>query len=150
MESPHVPPYLNCFHPFAGLVDGRDLVVIAANLQKILDALPNTNNVTFALVKGAPRSMAVQINPFTDSFLVIAEFRLYWQRSSWWQVGSFFLLITTVFWWCPLWNNRTLVGFAQLSITDWTTFSYPPTSSLLFFHDPFPHFFTTSFDPYTA
>lgn len=33
-----------------GLVDGRDLVVIAANLQKILDGQPNVNNVTFALV----------------------------------------------------------------------------------------------------
>ena len=33
-----------------GLVDGRDLVVIAANLQKILDGLPTTTSVTFALV----------------------------------------------------------------------------------------------------
>lgn len=36
---------------FTGLVDGRDLVVIAANLQKILDKLPTTTSVTFALVR---------------------------------------------------------------------------------------------------
>ena len=33
-----------------GLVDGRDLVVIAANLQKILDGLSTTNSITFVLV----------------------------------------------------------------------------------------------------
>lgn len=58
----------------AGLVDGRDLVVIAANLQKILDGLPTTNSVTFALSSGCPT------NEVPD--------------------------------------DRTLVGFAQLSIAD--------------------------------
>lgn len=33
-----------------GLVDGRDLVVIAANLQKLLDGLPAMTCCTFALV----------------------------------------------------------------------------------------------------
>lgn len=39
------------FVDLSGLVDGRDLVVIAANLQKILDGLPITTSVTFALVR---------------------------------------------------------------------------------------------------
>ena len=33
-----------------GLVDGRDLIVIAANLQKLLDDPSPNKNVTFALV----------------------------------------------------------------------------------------------------
>ncbi|XP_057379896.1 serine/threonine-protein kinase OSR1-like isoform X2 [Daphnia carinata] len=58
----------------AGLVDGRDLVVIAANLQKILDGLPVTTSVTFGLSSGC--------------------------------VGN------------EVPDDRTLVGFAQLSIAE--------------------------------
>ncbi|KAK4012133.1 serine/threonine-protein kinase OSR1 [Daphnia magna] len=58
----------------AGLVDGRDLVVIAANLQKILDGLPITTSVTFGLSSGC--------------------------------VGN------------EVPDDRTLVGFAQLSIAE--------------------------------
>ena len=34
----------------AGLVDGRDIVVIAANLQKLIDSAGEMRTVTFSLV----------------------------------------------------------------------------------------------------
>ncbi len=36
----------------AGLIDGRDLVVVAANLQKIIDNKDRVKNLVFAMVKG--------------------------------------------------------------------------------------------------
>jgi len=33
----------------AGLIDGQDLVVVAANLQKVIDVPPDTKNIVFAL-----------------------------------------------------------------------------------------------------
>lgn len=35
----------------AGLVDSRDMVAIAANLQKLIDKRDQMRNITFALVK---------------------------------------------------------------------------------------------------
>jgi len=58
----------------AGLVDGRDLIVIAANLQKILDGPSSVKNVTFALSSGCVANEVA--------------------------------------------DDKTLVGFAQLSITE--------------------------------
>lgn len=35
----------------AGLVDGKDIIVIAANLQKLIDSAGQLQNVTFPLVR---------------------------------------------------------------------------------------------------
>lgn len=59
-----------------GLVDGRDLVVIAANLQKILDGLPATTSVTFALVMKLLRVLVDTGSVNNGSFF--AEFGVCW------------------------------------------------------------------------
>lgn len=79
-----------------GLVDGRDLVVIAANLQKILDGLPTTTSVTFALVMKLLTALKL-----TLGWLITVR-----SPQSSGCVGN------------EVPDDRTLVGFAQLSIAD--------------------------------
>jgi serine/threonine-protein kinase OSR1/STK39 len=78
-----------------GLVDGRDLVVIAANLQKILDGLPITTSVTFGLVR-------IHVIGFK---ITVCDVNPFFAQSSG-CVGN------------EVPDDRTLVGFAQLSIAE--------------------------------
>lgn len=68
-----------------GLVDGRDLVVIAANLQKILDGLPITTSVTFGLVRIV---LPLSLISSRHLFILCTEFRMRWKRGTGWQNAS--------------------------------------------------------------
>lgn len=84
----------------AGLVDGRDIVVIAANLQKLIDTQSQSKTVTFPLVSNLLLSdvLKIIINSHQHTFSFILQNSGYASNET------------------P--DDKALIGFAQISITD--------------------------------